>query len=63
MDIRNFKIDLNMIYMGSKKKISKYILPIITNNLSKGRYYVEPFLEDVIYLRLMHPFTKRGTFK
>lgn len=32
-----------MIYMGSKKRISKYILPIITNNLSKGRYYVEPF--------------------
>lgn len=48
MDIRNFKIDLNMKYMGSKMKISKYILPIITNNLSKGRYYVEPFVEDVI---------------
>lgn len=43
MDIRNFKIDLNMKYMGSKMRISKYILPIITNNLSKGRYYVEPF--------------------
>ena len=24
-------------------KISKYILPILTKNLSKGRYYVEPF--------------------
>lgn len=43
MDIRNFKIDLNMKYMGSKMRISKCILPIITNNLSKGMYYVEPF--------------------
>lgn len=32
-----------MRYMGSKMKISKYILPILTKNLSKGRDYVEPF--------------------
>lgn len=37
-----------MKYMGSKMRISKYILPIITNNLSKGRYYVDLFVEGVI---------------
>lgn len=32
-----------MKYLGSKRKISKDILPIITKNLSKNRFYVEPF--------------------
>lgn len=32
-----------MKYIGSKRKISKDILPIITKNLSKNRFYVEPF--------------------
>ncbi len=69
MDIRNFKIDLNMKYMGSKMRISKYILPIITNNLSKGRYYVEPFcggyefpkiISKELYSEYRCQFKKRG---
>ena len=33
-----------MRYQGSKSKIAKYILPIITANLTKDRCYVEPFM-------------------
>lgn len=32
-----------MKYMGSKSRISKYLTPILTKNLTKNQYYVEPF--------------------
>lgn len=33
-----------MRYQGSKAKIAKYILPIITKNLTDDKWYVEPFM-------------------
>lgn len=32
-----------MVYMGSKNRIAKYLLPIITKYLTADRWYVEPF--------------------
>ena len=32
-----------MVYMGSKNRIAKELLPIITRYLTKDRWYVEPF--------------------
>lgn len=32
-----------MIYMGSKRRIAKHILPIILEGRKDGQYYVEPF--------------------
>ena len=32
-----------MVYQGSKNRISKHILPIVTKYLTENRYYVEPF--------------------
>lgn len=32
-----------MVYMGSKNRIAKYILPFLTKYLTPGRWYVEPF--------------------
>jgi len=33
-----------MKYMGSKNRIAKYLIPIITKDLKEGQYYVEPFV-------------------
>ena len=33
-----------MKYMGSKRRIAKYILPIILKNRKPNQYYVEPFV-------------------
>jgi len=33
-----------MKYMGSKRRIAKYIIPIITKNLTPDRWYIEPFV-------------------
>ena len=33
-----------MVYMGSKRRIAKFILPIILANRTDGQWYVEPFL-------------------
>jgi DNA adenine methylase len=33
-----------MKYLGSKNRISKYILPIILEGRTNGQYYVEPFV-------------------
>lgn len=32
-----------MVYMGSKSRIAKDLCPILTKNLTKDRWYVEPF--------------------
>ena len=32
-----------MVYMGSKNRIAKYILPFLTKYLTPDRWYVEPF--------------------
>lgn len=42
----NLQINRNkfiMVYQGSKNRISKHILPIVTKYLTENRYYVEPF--------------------
>lgn len=33
-----------MVYMGSKNRIAKELIPIITKYLTKDRWYVEPFV-------------------
>ena len=33
-----------MVYMGSKNRIAKYLLPFLTKYLTPGRWYVEPFV-------------------
>lgn len=33
-----------MVYMGSKNRIAKDLLPIITSSLKENQYYVEPFV-------------------
>ena len=32
-----------MIYLGSKRRLAKHILPIILKNRTEGQWYVEPF--------------------
>lgn len=32
-----------MIYMGSKARIAKHILPIVLKDRREGQWYVEPF--------------------
>lgn len=32
-----------MVYIGSKNRIAKYLLPFLTKYLTPGRWYVEPF--------------------
>ena len=34
----------DMKYMGSKRRIAKYILPIILKDRKQNQYYVEPFV-------------------
>lgn len=33
-----------MVYMGSKNRLAKELIPIITANLKENQYYVEPFV-------------------
>jgi len=33
-----------MKYMGSKNRIAKYLIPIITKDLKEDQYYIEPFV-------------------
>lgn len=33
-----------MVYVGSKNRIAKYLVPIITKDLASGLWYVEPFV-------------------
>lgn len=33
-----------MKYLGSKNKLAKFIIPIITRNINKYNYYIEPFV-------------------
>lgn len=35
-----------MVYLGSKNKIAKYIVPILQNIIDKNKYelYIEPFV-------------------
>ena len=32
-----------MVYMGSKNRIAKELIPYLTAELTEGIYYVEPF--------------------
>lgn len=45
-----------MIYMGSKRRISKYIKPFITKYLSEDKWYVEPFCGGMNMMdKVSHP--------
>ena len=33
-----------MVYMGSKNRIAKELIPIITKDLKPNQWYVEPFV-------------------
>lgn len=49
-----------MRYQGSKAKIAKYILPIITKNLTCDKWYVEPFMGGCNTLALVDTSKKIG---
>lgn len=45
-----------MVYMGSKNRIAKELLPIITANLTDDRYYIEPFVGGCNMIdKVQHP--------
>lgn len=45
-----------MVYMGSKNRIAKELLPIITANLTDERYYIEPFVGGCNMIdKVQHP--------
>ena len=33
-----------MVYMGSKRRLAKELIPILTKDLDENTYYVEPFV-------------------
>lgn len=46
-----------MIYMGSKNRIARFLLPYITKYLTGERYYVEPFAGGMNMIdKIRHPF-------
>lgn len=49
-----------MRYQGSKARIAKYILPIVTKNLTVDRWYVEPFMGGCNTLSLVDSKKKIG---
>lgn len=45
-----------MVYMGSKNRIAKYLLPFLTKYLTKDRWYVEPFAGGMNMIdKINHP--------
>lgn len=45
-----------MVYMGSKNRIAKELLPIITASLKENQYYVEPFVGGCNMIdKVQHP--------
>lgn len=46
-----------MVYMGSKNRIAKEIIPIITKNLKENQWYVEPFVGGCNMIdKIEHPY-------
>lgn len=41
--VREKQGELPMKYMGSKNRLAKYLVPILTKELTSDRWYVEPF--------------------
>ena len=46
-----------MVYQGSKNRIAKEIIPIVTANLQPNQYYVEPFVGGCNLIdKIQHPY-------
>lgn len=46
-----------MVYMGSKNRIAKYLIPIITAELQSNQWYVEPFVGGANMIdKINHPY-------
>ena len=46
-----------MVYMGSKNRIAKELIPIITKDLQPNQWYVEPFVGGVNMIdKIEHPY-------
>lgn len=46
-----------MVYMGSKNRIAKELIPIITNDLQHNQWYVEPFVGGCNMIdKIEHPY-------
>lgn len=46
-----------MVYMGSKNRIAKELIPIITENLKPNQWYVEPFVGGANMIdKIEHPY-------
>ena len=45
-----------MVYMGSKNRLAKELIPIITADLEEGMWYVEPFVGGCNMIdKIQHP--------
>lgn len=50
-----------MVYMGSKNRLAKDLLPIITADLQEGQWYVEPFVGGCNLIdKIQHPLKMGG---
>lgn len=46
-----------MVYMGSKNRIAKELIPIITKDLKPNQWYVEPFVGGANMIdKIEHPY-------
>lgn len=46
-----------MVYMGSKNRIAKELIPIITEKLKPNQWYVEPFVGGANMIdKIEHPY-------
>ena len=46
-----------MVYMGSKNRIAKELIPIITEYLKPNQWYVEPFVGGANMIdKIEHPY-------
>ena len=52
-----------MVYIGSKSRIAKYLLPIITKDLTDDVWYVEPFVGGANMIdKVEHPLKLGADF-
>lgn len=53
-----------MVYMGSKNRIAKELIPIITKDLKPNQWYCEPFVGGANMIdKIEHPYKLGGTSK
>ena len=50
-----------MVFMGSKNRIAKELIPIITADLKDNQYYIEPFVGGCNMIdKVKHPLRLGG---